>query len=61
MHKRCRDIRGRLKQDEEFKCRNCASQKTETVQEPADIELNGQYLHVVDKLGVVDSIFKNQK
>ena len=37
----CREFRGRLKRNDEFKCRTWDSQKTDTVEKSADIELNG--------------------
>ena len=42
------NAKGKLKQDDEFKCRTCAGEATDTVQECHSIEINDQSLKVLE-------------
>lgn len=48
VHKTCTSIRGRLKQDDKFKCWTGARQQDDTAQECPDIKLNSHSLEVVE-------------
>ena len=49
MHKRCSDTKGRLKQDDDFRCQTCPSQETETTAKSPDTKPNCISLEVVFK------------
>ena len=47
--KACSGISGRMKQDDEFRCRPCASQRTDRGEESPDKELGGQSFEIMEK------------
>ena len=53
MHKECSGIRGKPKQDSEFKCEICAIQRTDITEDCLDIKLKGQSLEITESFVVL--------
>ena len=47
MHKECSGIRGKPKQDSEFKCEICAIQRTDITEDCLDVKLRKSFVVVV--------------
>ena len=60
MHKRCSGIRGKLKEDIKYKSQTCASQQTDKTADCPGIELNAQFLEIVEKFCLCDTIITRE-
>ena len=49
MHKRCSDIRVKLKEDSRLKCQTYANQQTDIAEDYPGIELNSQSFEIFEK------------
>ena len=49
VHKRCSGIKGKLKEDGEFRCHTYANEETDIAKERTCLWLNGQSLEILEK------------